>query len=182
VCTICMKSKVSKISFPTKISMTKYIYVAYGRRSMVVLETLPVSSPCWQATLSRGPKVALTAEDYLASVEPLRKCNCMDTCSHSKFEVTKSDAYYPSDRMSRQYSATLNTSAESASKYFRCSKLAMRALLINILLIQVIRRNFLMLNLYMSELSYRIYRETPGYSLGDFQCEFVILCSFPERL
>ncbi|ELU07294.1 hypothetical protein CAPTEDRAFT_195930 [Capitella teleta] len=91
---------------------------------------------------------------YLTNSTHLKQCGCQSTCSKSVFHVTKSEAYYPSERKSEELMNLLPFAPddlEQASRYFR--------------------QNYLLVNLFMSELSYSLYEEEAAYSLGDFQSD-----------
>ncbi|ELT89070.1 hypothetical protein CAPTEDRAFT_200009 [Capitella teleta] len=90
--------------------------------------------------------------EYLTNSSHLNQCRCRSTCFRSHFHVTKSEAYYPSDRTLQEFIAYEPEFAlKEKSGYFR--------------------KNYMFVNLFMSELSYALYEENAAYSLGDFQSD-----------
>ncbi|ELU09628.1 hypothetical protein CAPTEDRAFT_190803 [Capitella teleta] len=84
--------------------------------------------------------------------EYLNKCKCHDPCIKTSYQVTKSEASYPSEKrikdISTQY-GIVNLSNLSTT----------------------MRKDRLALTLYISEMNYNLYKESSAYSIGDFQSD-----------
>ncbi|ELU00320.1 hypothetical protein CAPTEDRAFT_217704 [Capitella teleta] len=90
--------------------------------------------------------------EYIAKVDPVTACNCEDTCVKISHKITKSEATFPSKRKSADYVSVFpDVARESIADYAR--------------------ENFLVINLFIGELSYTLYEEEAAYSAGDFQSD-----------
>ncbi|ELU15685.1 hypothetical protein CAPTEDRAFT_62670, partial [Capitella teleta] len=87
---------------------------------------------------------------YKTSNEYLMKCNCRDPCTKTSYQVTRSEAYFPSERRTEELSAIYGYPDDFSA---------------------FMRQNYLVLTMYISEMNYNVYEESAAYSIGDFQSD-----------
>ncbi|ELU07295.1 hypothetical protein CAPTEDRAFT_195931 [Capitella teleta] len=97
-------------------------------------------------------------KEYLTNSTHLKQCACRPQCFRNAFEVTKSEAYFPSDKTSVDLKSTPGVMPPSFNESDDPTN--------------YLRRNYLALNLFMSELSYTLYEEEAAYTANDFQADF----------